>query len=374
MLSKKQKMGMMLVFAALALVLATQPAGAVSNRIKDLAFVQGTTPQDLVGYGLVIGLNGTGDGGSAELTHNSITSMLEALGTTVPKNMKSDNVAAVTVTARLDPHAPKGSMFDVTVASMLSASSLEGGILIMTPLRAVDGSLPAMAAGSVSIGGFNIKSGSGNSFRKNHSQVGTVPSGGTVVREPSVDLGQNGKINWLLRHADFATASEMAKVINGNFGDGSARATSAGMVEVTVPADFKNDPVLFVAQMGELESRSDAPARVVMNERTGTIVMGKNVKLTEAAVAHGTLKVVVSTFYDVSQPSSFARTGNTVVTPDVNTDVSDKEARVLRVPDTSTVSDVVGVLNDIGASPRDIIAILEALQRAGSLQAELVLM
>ena len=358
----------------LVLVLVIGSQGLAENRIKDLAFVQGTTPVDLMGQGLVIGLNGTGDGGGAELTHNYISSMLEKLGTTVPKNLKSANVAAVAVTATLDPQAPAGSQFDVTVSSLLSASSLEGGILVMTPLKAVDGSIPASASGSVSIGGFNIKSGSGNSFRKNHAVVGTVPDGGTVMREMPVELIRNGKINWLLRHGDFLTASEMAKTINKNFGEGTAKARSAGMVEVTVPAELREDPVLFVAQMGSLESRHDAPARVVLNERTGTIVMGKNVKLTEAAVAHGTLKVVVSTFYDVSQPSSFARTGSTVVTPDVNTDVSDKEARVLRVPDTSTVSDVVGVLNDIGASPRDIIAILEALKRAGSLQAELVLM
>jgi flagellar P-ring protein precursor FlgI len=363
-----------MVTALLVVLFMAGGTATAKNRIKDLAFIQGTTPLELTGQGLVIGLNGTGDGGSAQLTHNYIASMLEKLGTTVPKNLKSDNVAAVAVTATLDPSAPEGSKFDVTVSSLLSADSLEGGILVVTPLKAIDGSLPAYAAGSVSIGGFNIKSGSGNSFRKNHAVVGTIPDGGTVMRAKPVQLVKDGKINWLLRHADFMTASAMAGVLNQNFGEGTARASSSGMVEVTVPAEFKDDPVLFVASMGELESKHDAPARVVLNERTGTIVMGKNVKLTEAAVAHGTLKVVVSTFYDVSQPSSFARTGNTVVTPDVNTDVSDKDARVLRVPDTSTVSDVVDVLNDIGASPRDIIAILEALKRAGSLQAELVLM
>jgi flagellar P-ring protein precursor FlgI len=364
-----------LILVALLLTLqAGLVFGAGESRIKDLAFVQGTTPEVLTGWGLVIGLNGTGDGGGAQLTQNSIASMLENLGTTVPKNLKSDNVAAVTVTCQLDPNAPKGSQVDVKVASLLSASSLEGGTLIMTPLQDHRGQLSVLASGSVSIGGFNIKAGAGNSFRKNHSQVGTIPNGGTVMVELTGGFVQGDKINWLLRHADFTTASEMAKSINRNFGDDSAKAKSPGLVEVTVPGEFKEDPVLFIAQMGEIMAESDAPARVVLNERTGTIVVGKNVKLSEAAVAHGTLKVVVSTFYDVSQPSSFSRTGSTVVTPDVNTDVSDKDARVLRVPDTSTVSDVVGVLNDIGASPRDIIAILEALKRAGSLQAELVLM
>ena len=363
-----------LLCSLIILLTAGQVLGAGESRIKDLAFVQGTTPQELVGYGLVTGLNGTGDGSGSELTHNSIASMLEKLGTTVPKNLKSENVAAVQVTCKMDPNAPKDSQVDIVVSSLLSASSLEGGYLQMTPLQNHQGILTVLASGSVSIGGFNIKSGANNSFRKNHSQVGTIPNGGTVMVELRGDFVHGNKINWLLRNADFNTASEVAKAINKSFGPGQARARSAGLVEVAVPEEFQEDPVMFVAQMGEITARSDAPARVVVNERTGTIVVGKNVKLREAAVAHGTLKVVISTYYDVSQPSSFSRVGETKVVPDVNTDVSDKEAHVLRVPDTSTVSDVVGVLNEIGASPRDIIAILEALKRAGSLQADLVVM
>ena len=365
---------LVLAFCLIVLLAAGQAMGDNGSRIKDLASVQGTTPQELVGYGLITGLNGTGDGGGAELTHNSIAAMLEKLGTTVPKNLKSDNVAAVTVTCKLDPNAPKGSQVDVVVSSLLSASSLEGGMLVMTPLENHEGVLSVLAAGSVSIGGFNINRGAGNSFRKNHSQVGTIPNGGTVMVELGGSFVTGNKVNWLLRHADFNTASEVAKAINKSFGPGQAKAISSALVEVDVPVEFRNEPVQFVAQMGEIMAQSDAPARVVVNERTGTIVVGKNVKLKEAAVAHGTLKVIVSTNYDVSQPSSFSHRGETVVTPDVNTQVSDKEAQVLRVPDTSTVSDVVGVLNEIGASPRDIIAILEALKRAGSLQAELVLM
>ena len=300
--------------------------------------------------------------------------MLEKLGTTVPKGLKSDNVAAVTVSCVLDPNAPVGSQVDVKVSSLLSASSLEGGSLVMTPLKNVNGQLSVLASGSVSIGGFNIKSGSGNSFRKNHSVAGTIPNGGQIMVDMNGTFVKDNKVNWLLRHADFSTASQVAEAINRNFGPHQAVAKSSGLVEVVVPKEFETNPVMFVAQMGEIMSGSDAPARVVLNERTGTIVVGKNVKLKEAAVAHGTLKVVVSTYYDVSQPSSFSRRGDTVVTPDVNTNVSDKEAQVLRVPETSTVSDVVGVLNEIGASPRDIIAILEALKRAGSLQADLILM
>jgi len=201
-----------------------------------------------------------------------------------------------------------------------------------------------------------------------------VPNGGIVKRKLGGQFVHDGQVSWLLHSPDFTTASEIAKSINKSFGAGVASAADASRVDVKVPQEYLQQPVMFVAEMGEVRARSDAPARVVLNERTGTIIVGKNVELKEAAVAHGTLKVMVNTTYGVSQPSSFSDRGVTVVTPNVQTDVQDREARVLRVPNTSTVADVVGVLNEIGASPRDIIAILEALKRSGSLQADLVLM
>ncbi|MCB1183364.1 flagellar basal body P-ring protein FlgI [bacterium] len=350
-------------------------AGADLSRIKDLAYLEGTTDEPLVGYGLVVGLNGTGDSPSAENTSNSIATMLEALDVTVdPADLKAKNVAAVIVTAELDPNLSVGARIDVKVNSLNDASSLEGGHLVMTPLHAVDGTICVLAQGSVSIGGFNVKSGANNSFRKNHTQAGVVSNGGTVKVPLGGEFMQGNTFNWLLNSPDFTTAAEVAKSINAEYGPGIAKAKDAQRIEVALPARFADDPVGFIAGMSALRAASDAVARVVLNERTGTIIVGKNVRLKEAAVAHGTLKVVVSTYYDVSQPSSFSRTGETVIVPEVNTDVQDREAQVLRVPDTSTVADVVGVLNDIGASPRDIIAILEALKRAGSLQAELVLM
>ena len=346
-----------------------------TSRIKDLAYLEGTTDEPLVGYGLVVGLNGSGDSASAENTSNSIATMLEALDVTVdPADLKAKNVAAVIVTADLDPNLNAGARIDVKVNSLNDASSLEGGHLVMTPLRAYDGTICVLAQGSVSIGGFNVKSGANNSFRKNHAQAGVVSNGGSVKVSLNGKFMQDGHFNWLLNSPDFSTAASVAKAINAEFGAGIAQARDAQRIEVALPNRYAGNPVGFVADMSTLRAASDAVARVVLNERTGTIIVGKNVKLKEAAVAHGTLKVVVSTYYDVSQPNAFSRTGQTVVTPEVNTDVQDHEARVLRVPDTSTVADVVGVLNDIGASPRDIIAILEALKRAGSLQAELVLM
>ncbi len=365
-------------YNALALTLLLL-AGSVqasdhTARIKDMARLQGTTPEPLSGVGLVIGLNGTGDPAGSELVHHNIAAALEKHGITVPPNLATKNVAAVWVSGSMDPNAPVGSTVDVKVSSYLEAASLEGGTLLMTPLVDYQNRPCVLAEGSVSIGGFNIKSGAGNSFRKNHAQVGTIPNGGIVKVSLGGDFVQNESCTWLLLQPDFTTADRLAGSINHEFGDGVAKALSSSEVSVSIPERYQDNPVRFVAAMGNLEAGFDNVAKVVVNERTGTIIVGKNVKLREAAVAHGTLKVVVNTHFDVSQPRAFSRGGQTVVVPDVNTEVQDKEARVLRVPDTSTVADVVGVLNDIGASPRDIIAILEALKRAGSLQADLEIM
>lgn len=361
------------LLAALALPAASLEVD--ESRIKDLGFLEGTSPEPLVGYGLVIGLNGTGDSPKAGGTSNSLATLLERLDVTVAaSDLKAKNVAEVMVTADLDPNANAGGRIDVKVSSMNDAGSLEGGTLVMTPLKSMDGAVRVVAQGSVSLGGFNVTAGSGNSVRKNHAQAGIISNGGTVRVPIGGSWQQGGKLAWLLHSPDFQTASAVAASINHAFGDGVALARDAQRVEVTIPAAMGADPVSFVAAMGQLAAASDAPARVVLNERTGTIIVGKNVKLKEAAVAHGTLKVIVSTVYDVSQPQPLSTGGQTVVTPDVRADTTEHEARVLRVPDTSTVADVVAVLNEIGATPRDIIAILEALKQAGSLQADLVIM
>ena len=353
---------------------ATAGAPPVS-RIKDLAVVEGIDPAPLLGYGLVVGLGGTGDGQSATFTVSSLAAMLERLGVTVDAaQLKLKNVAAVALTARLGPGAVVGSGLDVTVASLGDATSLEGGQLIMTPLKGADGLVYALAQGPVSIGGFNIRSGANNSFRKNHATVGTIPNGAKVTTSLAASFVRGGQVSWILHNPDFNTAATVAAAINREFGDGSARAIDPQRIETTVPAALVATPVEFIARMGELSAASDVAARVVINERTGTIIVGHGVVLREAAVAHGNLKVVVRTHYDVSQPNSFNESGKTVVTPEVVTDVQDKEASVLAIPEASTVADVVAVLNDIGASPRDIIAILQALKQAGALQAELLIM
>lgn len=376
----RQPAGGTLLAAALFTALAGAAAPALAlkadeSRIKDLALLEGTSPEPLVGYGLVIGLNGTGDSPKAGGTSNSLATLLERLDVTVaPSDLKAKNVAEVMVTAELDPNLNAGGRIDVKVSSLNDAGSLEGGTLVMTPLKSMDGVVRVVAQGSVSLGGFNVNAGSGNSVRKNHAQAGIISNGGTVRVAFGGSWQQAGRLAWLLHSPDFSTAAAVAASINREFGAGTALARDAQRVEVAIPAALGADPVAFVAAMGQLAATSDAPARVVLNERTGTIIVGKNVKLKEAAVAHGTLKVIVSTVYDVSQPAPFSQGGETVVTPDVRADTTEHEARVLRVPDTSTVADVVAVLNEIGATPRDIIAILEALKQAGSLQADLVIM
>jgi len=358
------------------LTLASTVCLAATSRIKDLASLDGLGYEPLLGYGLVVGLNGTGDGQSANFTVNSLTAMLERLGVTVdPARLKLKNVAAVLVTANLDPSAAEGSRIDVTVSSLGDASSLEGGQLIMTPLKAADGFVYALAQGSISIGGFNIRGGANNRTRKNHATVGMIPSGGKITTRLNNEFVQGGRVAWLLHSPDFTTASKVASSINQVFGDGTAQAQDAMRIEVIVPESYRTRPVSFIAEMGELRAASDAPARVVINERTGTIIVGQGVVLREAAVAHGHLKVTIKTYYDVSQPPpNWRGSGQTVVVPDVQTEVQDQEASVLHVLESSTVADVVSVLNDIGASPRDIIAILQALKQAGALQAELQIM
>ena len=357
----------------LALLIAVPAAG--SSRIKDLAAIEGMEREPLLGYGLIVGLNGTGDGQTSQFTVNSLVSMLERLDVTVdPALIKLKNVAAVLITGEADPNSAPGSKVDVTVSSLGDAASLEGGVLIMSPLKGVDGQIYAVAQGPVSIGGFNINGGAGNSFRKNHATVGRIPGGAKIERRiPGTYLNGN-QMAWLLHNPDFTTAQHVTDSINRVFGGSCAKAMDGQRIAVTVPESFLASPVDFIARMGALGAESDLTARVVINERTGTIIVGEGVVLREAAVAHGTLKVVVKTTFDVSQPNAFNESGRTVVTPNVVTDVQEKEASVLHVPQTGTVQDGVAVLNEAGATPRDIIAILQALKQAGALQAELVIM
>lgn len=358
------------LLAALTPSIAEASRGA--ERIKDIARFDDEHDVLLIGTGLVIGLAGSGDGSGFSASIEALVRNLEQLGVTVDvAGLRSKNVAMVQVTAHVSSSARSGGRFDLTVSSIGDAKSLEGGNLLPVLMTGVtDGEVYGTASGQVSIGGFNVEGGANNRVQKNHATVGLITSGGSVVRDLPRGIGYGNRMGLLLNHPDRTTARNVASAINEIF-PGAARAEDSGYVQLLIPAAFSGDPVSFQAAVEELTTQIDAAARVVVNERTGTIVVGGGVRLREAAIAHGSLTIEIRTRYRVSQPNSFNESGETVVVPDVQTYVNDAEAHVLRLPDTVTVQDIVDVLNGMGASPRDIIAMLQALKAAGSLQATL---
>lgn len=362
----------LLITLCLVLGMAATALAAPVTRIKDVAKVQGVRANQLVGYGLVVGLAGTGDSNKTIQTMQSIANMLKTFGVTVSASqLQSKNVAAVMVTAQLPPFVKPGDAIDITVSSMGDAKGLQGGVLLQTPLKAANGQVYAVGQGPVSTGAFSAGSG-GSSQQKNFPTVGTTPNGAIVEREVPVQLGQNGAINLALTQPDFTTATRISEAIDSRFGPISA-AKDPGTVTVAVPSAYEGNVVGFVAALEELYIQPDAIAKVVINERTGTIVMGSNVAIDEVAVAQGGLTIKISKTQDVSQPPPFSN-GSTVITNNTNVDVKEDQAHMLVLPATSNVGDVVRALNSVGATPRDIIAILQAMKAAGALHAELQLM
>ncbi len=371
MLQRRRSFTVLLGVLALLAGLGTPRARAGSERVKDIARFDDDHEVLLIGTGLVVGLAGTGDGNGFSASIEALTRSLEQLGVTVdPQGLRSKNVAMVQVTSTVRSSARSGARFDVTVSSIGDAKSLEGGSLLPVLMTGVtDGEVYGTASGQVSIGGFNIEGGANNRVQRNHATVGLVTNGGRILRDLPRGLGYGKRVGLILNHPDRTTARNVARSINARF-PGAAVAEDAGYVALTLPAAYAGDPIGFQAEVEEISANVDAAARVVVNERTGTIVVGGGVRLREAAVAHGSLTIEIRTRYRVSQPNSFNESGETVVVPDVQTYVNDSEAHVLRLPDTTTVQDIVDVLNGMGATPRDIIAMLQALKAAGSLQAE----
>jgi flagellar P-ring protein precursor FlgI len=345
-------------------------SGAV--RIKDIAAVEGVRENALIGYGLVIGLNGTGDKTGTTFTVQTLSSMLKKMGIAVePSAVKVKNVAAVMVTAKLPPFTKTGSRIDVVVSSLGDATSLQGGTLLLTPLKGADQQVYAVAQGPISIGGF-IGGKEGDSVQKNHPTAGRVAEGALVEREVGFPFSNKEKFNILLRQQDFTTALRISQAINAQLGmEAAATAVDSGTITLQVPDSYKGRPVELLAAIEGLEVAVDLPARVVVNERTGTIVMGDQVRISEVAVSHGNLTIRVKTEFQVSQPPSFAPEGSeTVVVPQRQTDVQEEEAQILTLKG-ATIGEVVRGLNAIGVTPRDLIAILQAIKAAGALQAEL---
>lgn len=366
---KRIQRGWVLLFGILFLAV---PMGAEAVRIKDIAAVEGVRENSLIGYGLVIGLNGTGDKTGTTFTVQTLSSMLKKMGIAVePSAVKVKNVAAVMVTAKLPPFTKTGSRIDVVVSSLGDATSLQGGTLLLTPLKGADQQVYAVAQGPISIGGF-IGGKEGDSVQKNHPTAGRVAEGAQVEKEVGFPFLNKERFNILLRQQDFTTALRISQAINAQLGgEAVATAVDSGTITLQVPDHYRGRLVELLAAIESLEVTVDLPARVVVNERTGTIVMGDQVRLSQVAVSHGNLTIRVKTDFQVSQPPPFAPEGSeTVVVPQRQTEVQEEESQILMLRG-ATIGEVVRGLNAIGVTPRDLIAILQAIKAAGALQAEL---
>jgi flagellar P-ring protein FlgI len=351
---------------------AALPAHA--ERVKDLAAFAGVRSNPLVGYGLVVGLDGTGDQTSqAPFTVQSLKSMLQQLGVTVPPNVNPQlkNVAAVAVHAELPPFAKPGQAMDVTVASIGNAASLRGGSLLMTALRGADGEVYAVAQGNLVVGGFGAAGKDGSRISVNVPSAGRIPSGATVERVVPSRFASTPELVLNLHEPDFTTAARLAQALNDALGERAARAHDAVTVSVAAPAGT-TERVAFVSLIENLEvTPGEAPARVIVNSRTGTIVMGGSVRVRPAAVTHGSLSVSIAESAEASQPRPFSR-GETVVLPRSELEVEQQKARMFLFDAGVSLDELVRAVNQVGAAPGDLIAILEALNRAGALRAELV--
>jgi len=357
------------------IIMALLPAGVSAERIKDLAAIAGVRDNQLLGYGLVVGLDGTGDQTTqTPFTIQSIKNMLKQLGVVVPENQSGQlkNVAAVMVHATLPPFAKAGMTIDVTVSSMGNAKSLRGGVLIMTPLKGADGSIYAMAQGNLAVDGLGVATDDGSSVTINVPSVGRIANGATVEREIPTAFLTSDFLTFNLHRSDFTTATRMVQAIDDTIGPNSAIAVDGSSVRVVAPVD----PAQRVAFMSILENvevdPGDAAARIIINARTGTVVIGRHVVVTAAAVTHGSLIVTISNDPIISQPGPFSG-GRTVVAPKKDIDVEQEESRMFLFNPGVSLDAIVEAVNNVGASPGDLVAILEALKQAGALQAELII-
>lgn len=361
----------MKVLLAIFCFVAALP-GASATRIKDLVTLEGVRDNQLVGYGLVVGLNGTGDKRQTFFSAQSLTNLLTRMGVTVPPTaILVRNMAAVLVTADLPPFGQPGARVDATVSAIGDASNLQGGVLILTPLKAADGQVYAAAQGSVVTGGFVAGRG-GNSQTLNHPTAGRIPNGAIIERKaPSITPVEALQLQ--LREADFTTAARVAGAINQKFGSGPellASARNAALVSVAVPPTRRARVVEFIAEIEDLTVDADRATRIVINERTGTIVMGKDVRISPVAVLHGALSVEIQTAFTASQPQPLSQ-GQTAIVPETKVVAKEERARNVVLRDGATVEELVRALTAIGSTARDIIAILQALHSAGALNGDI---
>ncbi len=380
-MAKKMLDNVKRIITALAIIIITMTAAAApgtakTTRIKDIVDIEGVRDNLLVGYGLVVGLNGSGDSlNNSPFTEQSLTAMLERLGVSVRgQNLNTGNVAAVMVTATLPPFANQGSRIDVSVSTMGDAESLQGGTLLVTPLMGADGEVYAVAQGPVNIAGFSVE-GQAATFIRNIPTAGRIPAGGIVEREIDFDLNDFPSIRLALKNPDFTTARRISRAINGFLSANVATAENSGSVRLVRPAGFSGTIVDLITDIEQLPIQPDQPARVVIDERSGIIVMGADVRVSTVAIAQGSLTIKITETPQVSQPNPFSPQGQTVVVPRTDIEVNVGEDVKLGLLETGvTLQDLVTGLNRLGVAPRDSITILQALKAAGALQADITTM
>jgi flagellar P-ring protein FlgI len=389
----KSRICLIVIFGILCLA-----SSAHAVRLKDIASFKGMRNNQLIGYGLVVGLNGTGDGTNTEFTIRSIVNMLERAGIHIDREkanlVKVKNVAAVMVTATLPPFSRIGGKVDVVVSSLGDAKSLLGGTLLMTPLKAVDQQVYALAQGPIVVGGFAASGASGSGVQKNHPTVGMITKGALVEKEVSVVLDGKKELTLCLFNPDFTTGEKIKEVIHRSMEGVSARCIDSGTLSISVPEAQQYRVAEWIASLERLEVVPDTVAKVVLNERTGTVVMGENVRISTVAIAHGNLSIQIKERLAVSQPLPLAPEapergstitvpprgetgtlvapgGATVVTPESSVSVKEEGQALMVIPGGASLGDVIRALNAIGASPRDLISILQSIKAAGALQADL---
>jgi flagellar P-ring protein precursor FlgI len=358
---------------AVAVLLALAPL-ARADRVKDLTMVEGGRDNQLVGYGLVVGLAGEGDSNATSTLH-TIANILQRYGITVaPTDIKSKNVAAVMITADIGAFLKPGVRIDAVVSSMGDAKTLQGGVLLQTPLLGGDGRVYAVAQGQIAIGGFLGGSGGagGSTVQKNHPTVGTISNGAIVEREIPTQFVHDSTLRLLLHNPDFTSASRMAEAINSRW-PALAEAVDAATVQVHLPNEYRGRDVDFLSDLGTTEVDPDTLARVVINERTGTIVATSTVRISRVAIAHGSLTITVTQNLGVSQPNSFSSTGTTTTVPSTQTTVNEVKGGFIVLNEAPSVERLAAALNAFGVSTRDMMAIFQSLKRAGALQAELII-
>jgi len=339
--------------------------------LRDITTIEGVRENPLIGYSIVVGLKRTGDSQQTQFTTQALANVLQRLGAQItPASIQVRNVAAVMVTASLPPFARPGTVLDVTVSSLGDAKSLEGGVLLLTSLHAADGQIYAEAQGPLTLGGYTV-GGGGNSKEVNHVTVGRVPAGGIVERDTSIDLKHLKVLSLSLRDPDFTAARDVANAINREFKKEIASALDSRHVDVNVDQTGVASVPTLIAQVQNLTVSIRPPAKVIMNERTGTIVMGGDVKLSPVSVLHGDLTIEVTTTFAVSQPLPWSKEGKTEVVPETDLRASDKPARSFQLKEGANVEELINGLHAMGATARDIVAILQAIKAAGGLQAEL---